>query len=52
MSKENLKELMSVIDESTRLLNTNLGRAADLVKSFKQLAVDQSSGNKEGFDSR
>lgn len=50
MNKENLKELMSVIDESTRLLNTNLERAADLVKSFKQLAVDQSSGLKERFE--
>lgn len=50
MSKENLKEFISVIDESTRLLNTNLERAADLVKSFKQLAVDQSSGNKEKFE--
>ncbi len=50
MSKENLKEFISVIDESTRLLNTNLVRAADLVKSFKQLAVDQSSGNKEKFE--
>ncbi len=50
MNKSNLKELMSVIDESTRLLNTNLERAADLVKSFKQLAVDQSSGVCEHFD--
>ena len=50
MNKENLKELMSVIDESARLLNTNLERAADLVKSFKQLAVDQSSGLKERFE--
>lgn len=50
MSKENLKELMSVIDESTRLLGTNLERAADLVKSFKQLAVDQSSGLNESFE--
>lgn len=50
MNKDNLKELMSVIDESTRLLNTNLERAADLVKSFKQLAVDQSSGTCERFD--
>lgn len=50
MSKEHLKELMSVIEESTRLLNTNLERAADLVKSFKQLAVDQSSGLNERFE--
>lgn len=50
MNKENLKELMSVIDESARLLNTNLERAADLVKSFKQLAVDQSSGLQEQFE--
>ena len=50
MNKENLKELMSIIDESVRLLNTNLGRAADLVKSFKQLAVEQSSGAIGTFD--
>ncbi len=50
MNKENLKELMSVIDESVRLLNNNLERAANLVKNFKQLAVDQSSGSLARFD--
>lgn len=52
MSKEHLKELMAVVDESTRLLGTNLDRAADLVKNFKRLAVDQSSGVQAPFDLR
>lgn len=50
MNKTQLMELMSIIDESVRLLNANLTRAADLVKSFKQLAVDQSSGALARFD--
>lgn len=45
MNRDDLRELMEVVDESVALLDTNLNRAAELVKSFKQVAADQSSGN-------
>jgi signal transduction histidine kinase len=50
MTKTHLVETMSVIDESIRLMTNNLERAVALVKSFKNLAVDQSSGMKECFE--
>lgn len=49
MSKRDLVHLMEVIDESTNMLNHNLYRAAELIKSFKQMAVDQSSGMASEF---
>ncbi|MGM0452706.1 MAG: trifunctional serine/threonine-protein kinase/ATP-binding protein/sensor histidine kinase [Thermodesulfobacteriota bacterium] len=36
--------------DSTRLIVTNLQRAADLVKSFKQVAVDQSAEKRRTFN--
>ena len=36
-------------DESTRIILTNLDRAANLIRSFKQVAVDQSSGERRRF---
>ncbi|MDQ2106421.1 sensor histidine kinase, partial [Azospirillum isscasi] len=36
--------------ESTGLLMANLGRAADLVRGFKQVAVDQTSGERRVFE--
>lgn len=50
MNKDHLKDLMAILDESTKLLDTNLMRAAELVKNFKRLAVDQSSGILTDFD--
>lgn len=35
--------------EGTELVDTNLGRAADLVVSFKQVAADQASGERRAF---
>lgn len=43
LSRSYMETLIERILESNRLLNNNLDRAADLVQSFKQVAVDQSS---------
>ncbi|GLS90696.1 sensor histidine kinase [Psychromonas marina] len=43
LSRSYVENLIGRVGESNRLLNTNLKRAADLISSFKQVAVDQSS---------
>jgi PAS domain S-box-containing protein len=43
LSRTYLERLITNVTESVRLLNSNLTRAADLISSFKQVAVDQSS---------
>ncbi len=43
LTRSYVENLIERISESGRLLNSNLNRAADLVSSFKQVAVDQSS---------
>lgn len=43
LSRSYVEELIERLGESGRLLNNNLKRAADLISSFKQVAVDQSS---------
>lgn len=42
MTKEDLQRMMTELDEGVEILNYNLERAADLVKSFKKVAVSQS----------
>jgi hypothetical protein len=39
----NLEEYLGVCDESTRMILSNLRRAAELIRSFKQVAVDRST---------
>lgn len=43
LSRSYMEALIERAAESARLLSSNLNRAADLVSSFKQVAVDQSS---------
>lgn len=50
MTKTDFVDYMTAIEESARILNTNLGRAADLVKSFKAIAVNQSIEEKSHFN--
>ena len=43
MSKHDLETFMEQLNETTEILDNNLTRAAELIQSFKQIAVDQSS---------
>ncbi len=43
MTQESLEQFFDVVDQSLRIMTTNTQRAAALVRSFKQVAVDQSS---------
>jgi signal transduction histidine kinase len=47
---EDLLELSSVISQGAELVGNNLQRAATLVRSFKQLAVDQSNLHTSDFN--
>ncbi len=44
-----LIDYMKKMDETTHIIDTNLQRAADLVKSFKKISVNQSSDIKSVF---
>ncbi len=50
MSQNDFEEFLKTSQELASLINTNLNRAANLVKSFKQVAVDQTSEEKRKFD--
>lgn len=43
MKKADLEDFLSVSEETSRMILNNLERAANLIQSFKQVAVDQSS---------
>ena len=45
-----LDAMLSAIDEATGLLDRNLARAAELLRSFKQVAVDRSGMQRRRFD--
>lgn len=49
LRKSDLERFVTLADESTRIILRNLQRAADLIHSFKQVAVDQSSGERRRF---
>lgn len=50
LRKSDFIEFLDGLGESARLLMANIDRAASLVQSFKQVAVDQSSGDRRLFD--
>ncbi|MGQ9368952.1 PAS domain-containing sensor histidine kinase [Azospirillum sp. ST 5-10] len=50
MRRSDLGHYLDAVEEAARLLVANVNRAADLVHSFKQVAVDQSSGERRVFD--
>jgi len=52
IKKSDLEAYLSVSEESARMLMTNLQRAAELVQSFKQVAVDQASAQRRAFNLR
>lgn len=50
MTRTELERFLVVADESTKLILNNLARAASLIQSFKQVAVDQSSDERRRFE--
>jgi signal transduction histidine kinase len=50
MTEDTLKSFLDIVDQSLRIMTTNTQRAATLVRSFKQVAVDQSSDDIRSFD--
>lgn len=52
LTKSALGRYMDEIQEGSLIIERNLGRAAELIGSFKQLAVDQTSYQRRSFDLR
>lgn len=50
MSQVDFEEYLKTVEELSVLINSNLERAAELVKSFKKVAVDQTSEVKRKFN--
>ena len=50
MTEESLEQFLDIVDQSLRIMTTNTQRAAALVRSFKQVAVDQSSDDIRSFN--
>lgn len=49
MKKSELREYVETATQSTKMISANLKRAAELIGSFKQVAVDQSSEEQRRF---
>ncbi len=49
MKRSDLESYLGTIDETAGMIQTNLIRASELVKSFKQVAVDRSMAAKRTF---
>lgn len=52
LTRPDLERYAEVAEEASAILLKNLQRAADLIQSFKQVAVDQSSGERRRFGLR
>ena len=52
LTQDGLLEFVDIFDQSLRIMTTNAQRGAALVRSFKQVAVDQSSESIREFDLR
>ena len=50
LRKTDLVAFIDLLSETTRLMVSNCERAAELVQSFKQVAVDQTSGERRTYD--
>jgi signal transduction histidine kinase len=50
MTQDSLQAFLDIVDQSLRIMTTNTQRAANLVRSFKQVAVDQSSNDIRPFN--
>jgi PAS domain S-box-containing protein len=49
MKRSDLEKYLDTAGQSSQMLLTNLNRAAELIQSFKQVAVDQSSEERRQF---
>ncbi len=45
-----VEQMLEELDVTMHVLDNNIRRGAELVRSFKQIAVDQSSGQRRNFD--
>ena len=52
LKSKSLADFFHVTDQALRIITSNIERGANLVKSFKQVAVDQSSESLREFDLR
>ncbi|PKV47124.1 signal transduction histidine kinase [Janthinobacterium sp. 61] len=52
LDEDGLRQFFDIIDQTLRIMTTNTQRAAALVRSFKQVAVDQSSDELRSFNLR
>lgn len=52
LRRSNLQEFLDGLREASAMLEPSLSRAAELISSFKQVAVDQSSYQRRSFDLR
>ncbi len=50
LRRSDLVTFVSLLTETTQLMVANCERAAELVQSFKQVAVDQTSGERRRYD--
>jgi len=50
LTEDSLLAFLEIVDQSLRIMTSNTQRAAALVRSFKQVAVDQSSDDVRGFN--
>ena len=49
LKRASLEQFLGTCDDSTRMILTNLRRASDLIRSFKQVAVDRSTEERRVF---
>ena len=49
LKRASLEQFLATCDESTRMILSNLRRASDLIRSFKQVAVDRSTEERRVF---
>jgi two-component system NtrC family sensor kinase len=49
MTEDSLQQFFEILEQSLKIMTTNTQRAAALVRSFKQVAVDQSSDGMRSF---
>jgi signal transduction histidine kinase len=50
MKKSDLEKFIELSSEASKIIMNNLSRASELIRSFKQVAADQTSDNKRVFN--